>query len=225
MQDYFIWNNEWSFDNGLIINKLPPIVRPEERIEKITVPGRHGYMTQSDNTYESVLMTCECTLNNGNIDYIKQWLNGSGLVCFSNQEYKFYKARIINQISFEEILRVLHKFIVVFDCQPFAYDGDEIIEIDHPTSIVNLRTFESEPYIKIYATGDIDLIINSDLIRFTNVDQYIEIDTEIMECYKDTVVQNSKMIGDFPTFKVGENTISWIGNINKIEIKPRWRCL
>ncbi|QDY17535.1 phage tail protein [Clostridium botulinum] len=32
------------------------------------------------------------------------------------------------------------------------------------------------------------------------------------------------MYGEFPIFQVGENKISWTGNVSKIEITPRWRC-
>lgn len=33
------------------------------------------------------------------------------------------------------------------------------------------------------------------------------------------------MKGQFPYLDIGENVISWSGNISKIEITPNWRCL
>ncbi|MDU6337913.1 MAG: phage tail protein, partial [Clostridium sporogenes] len=66
--------------------------------------------------------------------------------------------------------------------------------------------------------------INNEIIKFTNISDYIELDSEMMECYKSNVPLNHLMIGNFPIFQVGENNISWTGNISKIEIIPRWRC-
>lgn len=34
---------------------------------------------------------------------------------------------------------------------------------------------------------------------------------------------NEHMIGEFPFFKVGENSISWSGNITKISGHGNWR--
>ena len=43
--------------------------------------------------------------------------------------------------------------------------------------------------------------------------------------YKDNVSKNDKKVGEYPAFFVGENTISWTGNVTKVEIEPRWRFL
>ena len=36
---------------------------------------------------------------------------------------------------------------------------------------------------------------------------------------KDEVLKNGDMIGEFPLLKVGENIISFSGNVSKIEVK------
>ncbi|MBH0338677.1 hypothetical protein BM86_25170, partial [Bacillus thuringiensis] len=33
---------------------------------------------------------------------------------------------------------------------------------------------------------------------------------------------NPNMIGEFPLFKVGENTLTWTGAVTKLIIEPRW---
>ncbi|EJE7236826.1 phage tail protein, partial [Clostridium botulinum] len=74
-------------------------------------------------------------------------------------------------------------------------------------------------------SSDISLNINGEVIKLKNVNNYIELDPEIQECYRDTLNCNNDMQGEFPIFKVGENRISWTGNVSKIEITPNWRCL
>ena len=81
---------------------------------------------------------------------------------------------------------------------------------------------DSEPYMKIYGNGDATLTINDKTIKFNDIDRYIEIDTELMNCFKDNINQNNRMIGEFPVLKSGENSVTWSGDITKIEIEPRW---
>lgn len=56
-----------------------------------------------------------------------------------------------------------------------------------------------------------------------DVNEYIEIDGEIMNAYKGDLLQNSKMVTElFPKLTAGANNISWAGNVTKVEIIPRW---
>lgn len=227
MLPYFIWNSENSLDNKIIVNKLPDIERPKERVEKIIVPERHGYLTQSDNTYEGTIKTVECTLDNGDINYINKWLTGNGEVTFSNEADKKYKANIINSIPFSEVIPSLNEFIAVFDCQPFKYKlNEEIITIvSNNSTIYNEGTFQSEPIIKIYGSGDIIISINGEGISMKNVDEYVTIDSVLKDCYKDDMLKNGDMIGDFPILNPGENMISFSGNVSKIDIKSNEVCI
>lgn len=225
MESGFIWKGIHSADMGLKIISLPNISIPEKREEKIIIPGRSGYLISTDNSYEGEVKPVEFDYFDNNFDSIKTWLNGSGKVIFSNEPDRYYKARIINKLDLARVLERLHGGIVQFDCQPFSYLEDEIITITKNSTIYNQGTFESQPYLKIFATGDITLNINNTVIKFTGIEDYIELDSEIMECYKDIQNCNNKMIGEFPIFKIGENNISWTGNVSKIEINPHWRCL
>ena len=57
------------------------------------------------------------------------------------------------------------------------------------------------------------------------VEDYIEIDTELYNCFKGDVNQNNKMYSDFPVLEEGVNNISWEGNVTRLEITPRWVVL
>ena len=47
-----------------------------------------------------------------------------------------------------------------------------------------------------------------------------------MNAYKDKQLQNNKMLTTlFPKLAAGANNISWIGNVTKVEIIPRWTKL
>ncbi|RXM68353.1 distal tail protein Dit [Clostridium tetani] len=222
----FVWRGIHSNEKGLKIISLPNITTPEKREEKIIIPGRSGYLTQSDGSYEGKVKPVEFDYFDNRFDDIKQWLTGSGEVIFSNEPDRYYKARIINKLDLARVLEKFHSGIIQFDCQPFGYDlNNNLIIIDKPISIYNEGTYESQPYMKIFGTGDVSLNINNKVIKLKNIIDYIELDSEIMECYKEHQNCNNKMTGEFPTLQIGENKISWSGNVDKIEITPRWRCL
>ena len=224
METGFVWKGIHSNEKGLKIISLPNITTPEKREEKIIIPGRDGYLTQSDGGYEGEVKPVEFDIKHDNFDEIKTWLNGSGEVIFSNEPDRYYKARIINKLDLARVLEKFHSGIIQFDCQPFGYLQKEVMQIITPTTIYNQTNVNSQPYIKIYGNGYATLKINNEVIKLTNISDYIELDSEMMECYKSNVPLNHLMIGNFPIFQVGENNISWTGNISKIEIIPRWRC-
>lgn len=225
MQPYFIYKNINSLDMGILVNELPPITKASRDINKVVMPGRDGFLTEDYATYGATIKPVECTiLDITEVDQICAWLDGSGEVIFSNQDDRKYQASIINQIPFSKIIRKWYKFIVIFDCQPFAMMIDnQVIILTAPCSIYSGGTHESKPVIKIYGVGNIDLTINGNTIHLTNVVDYVTIDSDLMDCYKDAVLMNNNMLGDFPTLQVGTNTISWVGTVAKIDIAPNWR--
>ncbi|HBJ2612674.1 TPA: phage tail protein [Clostridium botulinum] len=265
MQPFFIFKNVDSRDMGVLVNKLPPINKPEKNIERIEVVGRNGFLTQDYGTYKSNIKPVECTLLDKNrLDEVCSWLDGTGNIVFSNEDNKAYTGTIINQIPFTQSLTLVrYRFIINFEVQPFKYDryNTEIIKIIennvirnskviHPLAALNYTggnlvevnkmatinesnsmeinnpgTKESDPVITIYGYGNIDLNINDNIINLTNVSSSITIDSEIMDCYRDGQLFNNYMKGEFPIFKTGVNKISWMGNVQRIEIKPNWRWL
>ncbi|NFP92418.1 phage tail family protein [Clostridium sporogenes] len=264
MMPYFIFNNINSLDMGIVVNKLPPIVKAEKNIEKIEVIGRNGFLTQNYGTYKGTVRSIECTLVEGTkIDEVIAWLDGYGDLIVSNRPDRTYKATIINQIPLSQVIPQIHEFIIQFDCQPFGYSLNDspIMKITennvirnskviHPLNTLNYTggnliepnklatinennfieifnpgTVESTPVITIWGYGSIDLNINDNIINLTNVANNITIDSEIMDCYRDGQLFNNYMKGEFPIFKVGINKISWMGNVQRFEIKPNWRWL
>lgn len=226
MLSYFIFNGIDSSDY-LIINKLPSIFKAQKDVEKIEVQGRDGFLTQDNGNYKSIIKTVECTIKDlKQIDFICNWLTGSGDVIFSNESDKKYKATIINQIEFKRVFVNFHSFIIQFECQPHKYSisNNKITLTTSGTKIYN-KGADSRPIFKIFGTGNIDLTVNSNVIHLTNVVDYVAIDSDLMDCYKDTVLKNNYMNGEFPILVNGVNTISWTGTVTKIEVTPNWRWL
>ena len=226
MIPYFIFKGIDSKDY-MIVNKLPSIIKAEADIDKIEVEGRNGFLTIDKGTHKGYVKQIECTIRNlDNVDFICSWLEGSGDIIFSNELDKIYKATIINQIEFKKVAVTFHRFIINFEVQPHKYlISNDLITLTSPGAIYNPGSANNKPLIKVYGTGSITLNINSNIINLTNVSGYVTIDSELMDAYKDTLLKNTDTNGEFPVFKVGNNTISWTGAVSKLEIIPNWRWI
>ena len=75
----------------------------------------------------------------------------------------------------------------------------------------------------VYGTGTINLSLNGNQIFVIDLgenQEYISIDTEKLEAYKGLDLKNRLVEGDYDKFSlnVGKNTISWSGNVTKIQL-------
>ncbi len=228
MNNGFYWKGQHSDDYQLICDTLPGKDTAEERYIKEVIPGRSGYLIEMENTLESITKSVTFHMTDEtNVDGLKAWLRGTDSVIFSNQEDRYYKATIINKLELTELIPILHKGIIQFECQPLGYllDGDNKITINSNTEIINQGTYYSEPLIRIYGSGTINLYINNQHLKIDNISEYVDIDTELDQIYKGTISMDNNSSGDTPILEVGENIISWTGSVLKIDITPRWRFL
>lgn len=226
--NYFIWKDENSLDRDIIITKMPTIPKFARKIEKIDVSGRNGtlYYEEEKDVYESASMQIECALLDWEkIKNIRAWLDGESKLILSSMPDKFYTANIVNKFDYTTIANQIGTFPVQFDVQPIAHSTvEKEITIEEATSLeLTDSTYLVEPYLKVYGSGDITLYINNSSIVLNDVDEYIELDSETEEAYKDSESCNSNVeCVDFPIFyPEQENTISWIGDVEKILIKYR----
>ena len=223
----FIWKNQDSYeDYGIVINKLPSLIKAERNVDEIPIQGRDGDVTIDYKTYKPVIYTLECTvLDEDKMESIKSWLDGFGDLIFSWRSDKYYKAKMINKIDISESMDSLGEFPLLFKCQPHAYSlGNEIITLTATGTIYNSGSAIALPIIKLFGTGSLTLTINGNIVNLTNVVDYVTIDSNLQESFKDLVYKNHLMSGDFPEFTKGNNVISFTG-ATKIEVTPNWRWL
>lgn len=232
MNDWFEWNGVKCTQHGIRVSELPPPTIPSERVIYTNVPGRPGSLTilEGEDVYEDVVLTAQCFLADpAKIPAIAAWLKGSGKVAFANRRGGFYYARVVNQISFEKILRgnPHRSFAVNFRCKPFWYQSDvESVTLTASTSTVtNPGSVYSEPVITVYGSGDITLMVGAAIVELEGISGNITLDSELREAYSGTTSLNGAMSGEFPVLKPGQNVISWSGGVTKVEVKPNWRYL
>lgn len=224
MKPYFIYKEKNSRDMGISILKLPPRIKPERRGEIINVPGRDGFLFESDDAYNNKTLEIECTFippegnTQNQIDAmimdILVWLDGNGKLILSDYPGYYYEATIINSIPIERLFKRYRRFMVSFEVQPFSKSliPSQIEKQILEEEIFNVKTYyETSLKINLQATGNIEIHINDNIMHFNDIESPLVIDGELMNVTDELGVNmNNHMVGDFPKLKPGNNTISII---------------
>ena len=233
MRDYIILNGTSSQTiSGLLIQNLPPISKPRQRVEIEEIDGRDGdiitYLGYGayDKEFKIGLY------GSYNVDEIISYFNSQGTVIFSNEGDKYYNYQIVEQIDFDKLLR-FKEATVKMHVQPFKYSAEDNQKVFTTTgktsiSIRNSGNIYSRPVLTITGSGSIDLYLNNIQLFTINMESYtsITIDTNNMNAYNGSTLLNRNVTGSYDNFKlnVGNNTISWAGSITQLEIDnySRW---
>ena len=232
MLHYFIWNGTDSRTKHIRVNNRVPIVRPEERVEHITIPGRAGELTQveGEHIYNSYIQSVSLeVLGAAYVPAAEVWLTGGGEVTFDTQATLKQKARIINAVTFEKVSRNLDiwKAEVQFYCEPFkSLTDEEDIEVtESGDTLENPGTLPALPEIQIEGSGAVSISINGVTLIIPDLTSGWTADCANNWICQNGVPQFGAWQGSFPEIPVGESTLLYTGNVTAITITPHWRFL
>lgn len=230
--NYISFNNQSSADFGLYVAEKDIYSAPAYDQQFVSVPGRNGDVVIDNGRYNNVDIsyTCYCKNLSANIGDIKLWLCQPGYFKLTDSYDPLYfrYAAFASKLKIDEMLRNVGKAQLVFNCKPFRYSlsGQTRTTLTASGTIRNPESFASLPYIKITGSGAVTLNIGSKAYSFTSVPTYLEVDSELMCCYKGGTLYNNRIgFTEFPVLLPGNNNISWTGSVSKVEIIPNWRTL
>lgn len=220
---------------GLLIQALPPIIKPMMRTETEEIGGRDGdkITKLGYSAYNREMLIG--LYGDFDIDDVIGYFDSEGKVIFSNEPDKYYRYQITDAISFERLLR-FRTATITFHVQPFKYSAIEKVysfNVSESKSfdIHNSGNTNSKPVITLYGSGTVLLTVNG-AITFSKIDLsdigQITIDAEKMNAYMGETLMNRRIVGDYDNLvlNVGKNTIAWGGSgmIDKISIEnfSRW---
>lgn len=230
---YFIWNSINSASMGIVMREHVPIVKPEERVEHVTIPGRSGELTltEGDDIYQSYIQTVHIAVNGkSQARDVEKWLRGGGVVTFSTQPEYSQKARIIGAVTMEKHSSNLDWWEgdVQFYCEPLkSLLTESTIEItESGTAIQNLGDVIAKPKIQIRGTGAITITDGGKTLTIENChDKWIaDSETEWVTNNSGTP-QESAFTGEFPLIPKGTSSILFTGSVTKLVITPRWKFI
>ena len=234
-QSFFIWNGIDCRSKGVIMRGPAPIVRAEERVKHVELPGDAGDLTETegDNIYNSYIQTASISVRGAqNVRNIYRWLRGAGYVTFSGEPDRKQKARVIGAITLNRVSRNLDHWAgeVQFYCQPFKeLLREEKVTLTAAGSVRNNGDVTCKPMWKVTgASGktSISLTAGGNTIAVTSLSggDVIWLDSKTMEVFNSdkTEMLTKNSTGEWPVLLEGANTVTG-SNWASVEIEKRER--
>ena len=242
--NYFEYKGIRSSDMGIRIESKNVFSGPEYEVDFLSIPGRDGDLIADGGRFPNVQVTYTVFIPAkttaelaGKITAIKNWLY-SGLSSYhtlsDTYDTAFFRQAVYaGKLDIEDELGRIGLCTISFSCRPFRYTEagmQSVVLSASGVALVNPYPFNSKPYLHIEGNGAGLLTIQSETLNatwnFTDIDGYVEVDSEQMNFYKGTELKNDTVSGSgFPLLYPGENTFSYSGGITAVTVIPRWCCL
>ena len=235
-QSFFIWKNTDCRALGVRLSGPVPIVRPEERVRHVQIPGVEGDLTQTEgeNIFNSYIQTATILVPGGfRVREIYNWLKGADFVTFSGEPDRKQPARIIGAITLNKHSYNLDWWTgeVQFYCQPLKQlIQEKVTDVTASgTAVRNSGDVTEKPVIKVTPSGSTAVISAGE--KTLTIPQLtsgtdIWVDCQIMDIFNSD--RSASLLkgatGEFPQLSVGANTVTGSG-WSKLEIHRRERFL
>ncbi len=235
-QSYFIWKNKDCRSMGVKMGGPVAIVRPEERVRHVEIPGRSGDLTETEgeDIYNSYIQTATILVHGGyRAGKVFDWLRGSGYVTFSGEPDRKQAARIIGAVTLNKHSYNLDWWAgeVQFYCQPFKQLLNEakVTITSSGATVRNSGDVRCRPMWKVTPSAtSASITVGGKTFTVTGLTSgtVIWIDSDSMEVWNadKTALLTVNSTGEFPVLAAGNNTVTGSG-WSSIEIEKRERYL
>lgn len=244
-QSFFIWKGIDCRAMGCKTSGHAPIIRPEERAEHVTIPGRSGDLTftEGEDIYNSYIQTVSFMVQGAmNVRNVYRWLRGSGYVIFSGEPDKQQEARIIGAVTLNRHSYNLDWWTgeVQFYCQPLKemLTSNTVTITSSGLTVRNNGDVPCKPLYKVTVSGSgsgktvkvktagTGIPTNEITITSMTGGDIIWIDSDTMEVWNSdkTALLTMLSSGSFPVMGIGNNTVTFSG-CSSILIDRRERYL
>lgn len=225
-------------DIGLQVNGHINIPYPQERIQKIQVPGRDGDLTVIEKNREDIEIVIPLNYISSAENWSKVWREAKKWLKKKNEKLilegdagYFYKCRYVSVGTNERKSLRVGNFTATFVCEGYQYaiEGQYPLELkftegnESKYCIVRNSYDTSYPLYQISGNGTFDLEVNGKHMRGSCAGR-LTIDTDREISYKDNKSANTDVTGTYKDLSLEEDE-----NIVKITqgfdlvIIPRWR--
>ena len=221
------FNGRSNLDLNLFLENYPSLPVCNEEFEEVKVEGRNGSLYINKGTYQDKRIPFTFTILSEtlDIDFIRvyDWLSEieDNRLVWGKLD-RCYRVKKVIFSNLEKEFRSIGEFTVEFVCEPFLEDLTATnYEITSNNFSFNyIGNAPSEPLVKVYGSGNIQLTINGETMVISNVTDYVEIDSKLLQVRNSNgTSKDNDTQGDFPLFAKGNNTISYVGTVTKITVE------
>lgn len=233
MIHFLIYNGESSANYGLLVGGQKSYDLPKRDVTKYSITGRNGDLIKDNGRFENIKLDYTLVCKNdfeAFADAISAWLKQPTEYCRLEDSHhpEYYRmALVTDSISYDTgTWNRSAKATVSFDCKPekYLFSGEWKEKFSTTGEIFNPTRFPSKPLIRVYGTGAGKLTIGAYTIDISAINEYIDIDSDIMDCYKGNDNCNAAvtLAKGFPVLAAGKTAVSFNGAITAVEIQGRW---
>lgn len=228
------FNRDRSLNLNLFLENYPSIPIANEEYEEVQVEGRSGNLIINKGTYPDKKIPFTFTILSPrieiNFEKVYEWLTEieDNRLIFGRSD-RCYKVKKVIFGNIQKEFRSIGEFDITFLCEPFTQDLERtVLELTSSGFKINYTgNAPGDTLIKVYGTGNIQLTINGETIQINNVNNYVEIDSDLLQVRnQDKTSKDNDTSGDFILLEKGINTISYTGNVTKIVIEytTKYKC-
>lgn len=228
----FEFHGSTAYQENLIIKEFISIPTGKERITEYTIPGRDGSLQCREGTFDNIVISVKLVYmekpDNIREKYqdSKGWLiNGAGnILRFSDYSGFHYIVEYVEIDSNDIELLSTGTFVVNFVCKPHRYADGGDLPVEFSGDLFN--PYETaHPQYQVSGEGMCAITVNGKGIT-ANVGGNLVIDTDLMIAYRNGVMRNTSISGDYSNLYLthGNNELK-ITDGFQVKIIPRWRCL
>ena len=214
MINSFTFNNISTANYGLYVGGQHTFNSPQRDVTKVSIPGRNGDLVRDNGRFLNVEVAYTVVIMPDSIpaDFAEATKN--------------LKADLLSVKGYAR-LEDTYQPEVVFDCMPQLWlkSGETAQTFSASGTINNPTAFDAKPLIRVNGSGDCSVTIGNQIIAISDVDGYVDIDCETMNCYNGVENCNSKVtLGSqgFPVLHPGETGVAFAGGTTSVIITPRW---
>lgn len=223
------YNGKPLRDYGVFVDESAAHLKAKQSYETVSIAGRNGDLTYSNNRFENIDLTFSCFIRSG---FIKRF---AALMQFVNSEAGYHRLEMQSEADYyREAIFVESSepttgawadsgtFTLTFNCKPQRWFKSGEREFESPSALFNPSPFEARPLIRVYGAGELKVASDTLTIKSHNY-PYIDIDCYMQDAFYDTANCNSLITlssGEFPTLHTGKNGLSFTGE--KYVVTPRW---
>lgn len=226
--DYIILDGVSSNTIGLYCDTpaVPPMARQRYTVYQT---GAELDGTTPDNSFDDIEYTVNLyTFKRESFDNadVYQYLFNKRRLQFSRHsgyEYRIQQIEVSPPSFIADGARVL--YAVTFTLSPFRYlTSNAAVSVSSGDIVENIGTYFSRPVITLTGSGNITITVNGRDFTLSGVSGTVVIDSERHICYSGNSIIYNKDSGSYPLLGVGNNVISWSGNVTSMSIVKNERC-
>jgi phage-related protein len=229
--NYLIFDKVPSSDFRVVVSGAQTWEPSERDVEEIEIPGRNGNLIVDKKRYKNKEHPYTCTILEDwkqNYEAFKDWL-----MCHSDtyyrledtyhpNEYLMAKFNTISDLSYDDWIGG-GTFTITFNRKPQRFLKDEEPrDFTANGSIHNPTNFPSSPLLYVWGNGS--FAIGGQSVTVTNnANNYITIDTEIMNAYRESANQNSNVALPLDPITIASGNVGiTLNGVTRVRVYPRW---